>query len=445
MPAELDHAAERLAAALRFPTVSYEDPADIEQHQFKELGAHLERSFPRVHAELELRQAGHSRLYMWPGADPSAQPAAILLAHLDVVPVDDPDAWTHPPFDGVIADEHIWGRGAIDDKSRVLGLLEAVERLLADGHQPTRTVYLAFGHDEEIGGLDGARQLAELLAADGVRAEFLLDEGGGITTGVIDGMRVPVASIMVGEKGFATVRLATTDVGGHSSMPPDSTAVGRLARAVAAVQDHPMPLRATPAIVDMVRRLAPFMPLPRRLIAARAARLGPVIARTMAAQPQSRSLVRTTTAPTVIAGGVKANVLPQRAEALINFRILQGDTIAGVLEHCRKVIGDDRVTVELAPGMQAEPSPLSSTDSAAFRLLERLAAEAMPGCAVTTGLVPGATDARHYRDVAEERFNFAPVLFDSADLQRIHGTDERISLANYARLIEFNTRLLRGF
>lgn len=206
-----------------------------------------------------------------------------------------------------------------------------------------------------------------------------------------------------------------------------------------------MPLRATPAIVDMVRRLAPFMPLPRRLIAARAARLGPVIARTMAAQPQSRSLVRTTTAPTVIAGGVKANVLPQRAEALINFRILQGDTIAGVLEHCRKVIGDDRVTVELAPGMQAEPSPLSSTDSAAFRLLERLAAEAMPGCAVTTGLVPGATDARHYRDVAEERFNFAPVLFDSADLQRIHGTDERISLANYARLIEFNTRLLRGF
>lgn len=440
---DVHEAAERLAAALRLRTVSYEDPAKIEQHQFKELGAHLERSFPRVHAELGVQVVGHSRLYRWTGTDADAQPAAILLAHMDVVPVDDTDGWTHPPFDGVIADGYVWGRGAIDDKSRVVALLEAVEGLLAEGHRPARTIYLAFGHDEEIGGLDGAHEIAAILAEQGVRAEFLLDEGGGITTGVIDGARVPVASIMVGEKGFVTVRLSTSDLGGHSSMPPDSTAVGRLARAVAAVQDHPMPLRATPTVIDMVRRLAPVMPLARRLAASQATRLGPLIARTMAAQPQSRSLVRTTTAPTVISGGVKANVLPQRAEALINFRILQGDTIDGVLEHCKKVIADDQVTVELTPGMRAEPSPIASTGSPAFELIAGLAAEALPGCAVTTGIVPGATDARHYHDVCEQRFNFAPVLFDSADLQRIHGTDERISLANYARLIDFNTSLLR--
>ncbi|TQM25867.1 M20/M25/M40 family metallo-hydrolase [Nocardia bhagyanarayanae] len=434
-----DRVAERLAAALRCATVSTEDSTGAADEAFAQLAAHLERSFPLVHAELELELFGHSRLYRWPGAEPD-RVSAILLAHQDVVPVDDARRWTHPPFDGVVDEEFVWGRGAIDDKSRLIAILEAVEAALAAGLRPRHTVYLAFGHDEEVFGDEGAVRMAEHLRRLGVRADLLLDEGGVITEGVADGVDRPVASIMLGEKGYATVRLRVQETGGHSSMPGRQTAVGRIARAVGRVQDHPMPLRLTPVIADMLSRLRAAMPETRRRLLGIAGLAGPMITRIMAARPQTEALVRTTTAPTVISGGVKANVLPQRAEALVNFRILPGDSVAGVLDHCRKVIRDPGVQLELV-GMSSEPSR-TTAPGPAFEVIARLAEHIVPGIAVTTGLVPGATDSRHYDDLAATRCNFAPIVLTQADLATIHGTDERISRVNYARLIEFNRRLI---
>lgn len=439
VPAVDAETAERLAAALRCATVSRENPADTDEAEFTRLAEHLERSFPRVHAELELERFGHSRLYTWRGADPS-RTAAILLAHQDVVPADEAPRWTHPPFAGVVDEEFIWGRGAIDDKSRLVAILEAVESALAAGVRPRHTVYLAFGHDEEVFGTEGAVRMARRLREAGVRADLLLDEGGVITEGVADGIRQPVATVMVGEKGYATVRLTVTEAGGHSSMPSGPTAVGRLARAVSRIQEHPMPLRVTPVVFDMLARLRPTMPAVRRGLLRFARAATPVITRIMAAQPQTEALVRTTTAPTVIHGGVKANVLPQHAEALVNFRILPGDSVAAVLAHCRKVVRDDRVRIEVV-GMSSEPSP-AGRPGPEFERIAALAEAVVPGIAVTTGLVPGATDSRHYHDLAGTRCNFAPVLLTPQDLERIHGTDERLSLVNYARLIDFNRRLI---
>lgn len=432
-----DAVAERLAAALRCVTISSEPPTTDRDAEFERLGAHLERSFPLVHRELECERFGHSRLYRWAGRETGV--SALLLAHQDVVPVDDESRWTHPPFAGVVDDEFVWGRGAIDDKSRVLALLEAAEAALAAGLRPRRTVYLAFGHDEETFGDAGAVRMAEHLRAAGVRADLLLDEGGVITEDVADGVTTPVASIMVGEKGYATVRLSTAQVGGHSSMPGRQTAVGRLARAVARIQDNPLPLRLTPVIADMVGRLRLVMPPVRRVLL-RAARLAtPVVVRILAARPQTEALVRTTTAPTVFHGGVKANVLPQRAEALVNFRILPGDSVESVLAHCRAVVRDPEVTIDLV-GLASEPSDTSGPGPS-FDLVAELAAAVVPGIAVTTGLVPGATDSRHYDGLAGTRCNFAPIMLSRTDLERIHGTDERISRLNYARLIEFDRRL----
>ncbi|WP_280486884.1 M20/M25/M40 family metallo-hydrolase [Nocardia farcinica] len=434
-----DATAERLAGALRCATVSGtgERADDSADGEFVRLAAHLEACFPRVHAELELERFGHSRLYRWPGVEPE-RVSAILLAHQDVVPAG--DGWTHPPFAGVVDDGFIWGRGAIDDKSRVLAILEAVEAALAAGVRPRHTVYLAFGHDEEVFGDAGAVLMARRLRDAGVRAELLLDEGGVITEGVADGVSTPVASIMVGEKGYATVRLSVRETGGHSSMPGRQTAVGRIARAVARVQDRPFPLRLTPVIADMLARLRTVMPPARRMLLGAAGVAGPVITRVMAARPQTEALVRTTTAPTVIRGGVKANVLPQHAEALVNFRILPGDSVDGVLAHCRRVIRDRGVMVELV-GMASEPSR-TERPGPAFDLVARLARQVVPGVAVTSGLVPGATDSRHYDGLAATRCNFAPIVLSEADLATIHGTDERISRVNYARLIEFNRRLI---
>lgn len=437
-----DLTAERLAAALRCATVSTDDPRDTDDAAFERLDAHLQQSFPRVHAELELQRFGHSRLYRWPGREPG-RVAAILLAHQDVVPADDPQRWTHPPFAGVVDDEYIWGRGAIDDKSRVLAILEAVESSLAAGLQPRHTVYLAFGHDEEVFGGYGAERIAEHLRHAGVYADLLLDEGGVITAGVVDGLRQPVATIMLGEKGYATVRLSVTEVGGHSSMPGKQTAVGRIARAVGRIQDHPMPLRLTPVIADMLARLREVLPEPRRRLLGLAGVAAPVITRVMAARPQTEALVRTTAAPTVIRGGVRANVLPQHAEALVNFRILPGDSVASVLAHCRKVVRDKNIRFELV-GMSAEPSHVSGPGPA-FDVIADLARAVVPGIAVTTGIVPGATDSRHYDGLAATRCNFAPIVLEEGDLASIHGTDERLSRVNYARLIEFNRRLIEHF
>ncbi|MCM6773440.1 M20/M25/M40 family metallo-hydrolase [Nocardia sp. CDC159] len=436
LPPVDDATAERLAAALRCVTVSSEGGAAPDA-EFDRLAALLETSFPLVHAELELECFGHSRLYRWTGTE--SGDAVILLAHLDVVPVDDEQRWTHPPFAGVVDDEFIWGRGAIDDKSRVLAILEAVEAALRAGRKPRRTVYLAFGHDEEVFGLDGATRIAARLREEGVRAELLLDEGGVILTGMT-GMRRPVASIMRGEKGWATVRLAVTDAGGHSSMPGRRTAVGRIARAVSRLQERPMPLRMTPVVLDMLTALRPELPAPLRRALGVLPHGGAAVARVLALRPQTEALVRTTTAPTVIRGGVKANVLPQQAEALVNFRILQGDSVSGVLQHCRRVVRDDRVAITLH-GRSSEPSPISPTGPA-YTLIADLTRELVPDAVITTGVVPGATDSRHYEGLATARCNFAPIILSAPDLERIHGTDERLSRRNYARLIEFNHRLL---
>ncbi|MBL1074395.1 M20/M25/M40 family metallo-hydrolase [Nocardia sp. 2] len=460
-PAGVDDAtAERLAAALRCATISREDPAQLDRTEFDRLATHLEHSFPLVHKHLTWETFGHSRLYRWggtaeagslphAGADPGTPlpntgeteaVAAILLAHMDVVPVDDETGWTHPPFSGAVDGDFIWGRGAIDDKSRVLAILEAVESALAEGVRPRDTIYLAFGHDEEVFGSAGAARMAARLRERGVRAGLLLDEGGVITSGVADGVDRPVATIMVGEKGFATVRLSVVDVGGHSSMPGRQTAVGRLARAVARLQDHPFPLRLTPVTVDMVTRLRDVMSEPRRSLLGLVNVAGPAIARVLAQRPQTEALVRTTTAPTMIHGGVKPNVLPQRAEAFVNFRILPGDSVASVLAHCRKVVRDKRVAIELA-GTTSEPTPNPSAGPG-VELISELAREVAPGIAVTVGIVPGATDSRYYDDLAVTRCNFAPITLTGQDLERIHGTNERISRVNYARLITFNRLLI---
>ncbi|MEU1986184.1 M20/M25/M40 family metallo-hydrolase [Nocardia sp. NPDC019395] len=438
-----DATAERLAVALRCVTVSREetdttDPDSSLDAEFNRLGAHLEQSFPRVHAELELEKFGHSRLYTWRGTD-DTRTAAVLLAHQDVVPAEDLAGWTHPPFAGVVDQEFIWGRGAIDDKSRVLAILEAAESALAAGLRPRHTVYLAFGHDEEVFGDAGAVRMAARLRERGVRAELLLDEGGVITDGIVDDVRVPVATIMLGEKGYATVRLSVSETGGHSSMPGRQTAIGRLARAVSRIQDHPMPLRVTPVVTDMLARLRPYLPATKRRLLGFAGAAAPVVARIMAATPQTEALVRTTTAPTVIRGGVKPNVLPQQAEALVNFRILPGDSVDSVLAHCRRTVRDSRVRIELV-GMSTEPST-GTRPGPLFDMIADITRQVAPEVAVTTGLVPGATDSRHYDDLAGTRCNFAPIRLTAADLERIHGNDERLSRVNYARLIEFNRRL----
>ncbi len=446
-PIALDEtgAVERFAGALRIPTISHGEPERSDPAALGAFADHLQRNFPRTHAALKRESVGHSLLFTWAGADPAALPL-LLLAHMDVVPIEPGTEakWTHPPFAGVVADGQLWGRGARDDKSSVLALMESVEWLLAQGFQPPRTVYLAFGHDEEIGGREGALKIAQLLKSRGVKAD-LLDEGSAVLAGgLVPGVKRPVVSINAAEKGYYTVKLTTRAEGGHSSRPPPVTAISRLARAVARVQQSPLPTHLVRPVTDMFDRLVPEMGFGERLVLGNRWLFGPLIRSRMAASQTTNMLVRTTTAATVFHAGVKDNVLPSEAYALVNFRLLPGDTIEGVRRHVRQAVADDGVELGEYGGFGNEASVPSPIDSSAFRLLERTAREVFPEAVVSTGLVTGATDARNYEGVYQTRYNFAPQVLVPADLPTIHGTDERIGIQDYLRMIRFYVQLLRN-
>lgn len=445
----LDEAAlaEGLAQALRIRTVSQAQDAPIDDAAFAAFHALLAERFPRTHAQLTVERIGPwSLLLHWEGGAGDAGKPALLAAHMDVVPVEPgtESHWTHRAFDGVIADGYVWGRGALDDKSSLIAQLEAVEWLLARGYTPARSLYFAYGHDEEIGGRDGALRIAETLKARGVRLAFTLDEGSAITHGVVPGIERPVAAIMVGEKGYASFRLTARAQGGHSSMPPADSAVTRLARALGRLAARPPRPHLTAPVEDMLERLAPQLPFGARLAIANRELLSPLLLRELARSPVTRALTRTTQAFTVINAGIKDNVIPTEAYALVNYRLLPGTSVADIESHLRRTIADDAIELAVEEGFGNDAPPPSDPDAPEFALIARTVNEVFPQALVSSGIIMATTDNRHYVDLRDQGYYFAPFVYSVDDGARIHGTDERIGIAAYADMVRFYVRLLQN-
>jgi len=437
--------ARRLAGALRFPTVSNQDPARIDSGAFRALHAYLEENFPLVHAHLRREVVGGlSLLYTWPGQD-TTLPAVVFMGHQDVVPIATPEAWTHPPFGGVVADGFIWGRGALDDKISVLGVLEAVERLLADGFRPVRTVYLAFGHDEEVGGRHGARQIAERLAVRGARLIAVVDEGGFVVDGVIPSTTRPVALVGVAEKGYVSLELTATAPGGHSSTPPAQTAIGTLSRAIVMLENNPFPARLDGPIRGLLEQMAPYAAFGPRVVLANLWLFGPVVKGMLARSPAGNASLRTTTAPTIFEAGVKENVLPTQARAVVNFRIYPGETVESVERRVRTLLEDLPVQVRRLEETATNPSPISDFEGEAFRrvvaAIRQARAEVPP--IVAPYLVPGATDARYFTALSPNVYRFIGARITPELLATIHGVNERVAVDEYVRAVRTYYALIR--
>jgi carboxypeptidase PM20D1 len=437
-------AAERLAGSLRIRTISHEEATAGDAEAFPALHAYLRAAFPRVHSQLRRETVQtHSLLYTWDGTDPTLKPI-LLMAHLDVVPVEPGSEkdWQEDAFSGRIANGFIWGRGAIDNKSAVLGTLEAVEMLLSEGFRPVRTVYLAYGHDEEVGGTSGAREIAALLRGRGVELEMVLDEGGVIGEGIMPGIAAPVAMVGIAEKGFVSFELSTRAAGGHSSLPPRQSTVGILSAAITRLEENPMPARLEGPTRQLFDRIGPRFPFAQRAVFANLWLTRPLVIRNLEGSPTTNAMVRTTTAATMFQAGAKDNVLPSYARAVINFRILPGDSIAGVVAHVRRVIDDVRVDARTAGRFSAEPSAVSSAESESFRTIERTIRSVNPDVLVAPYLVVVVTDARYFGDLSRNVFRFLPVRLAPSDLERMHGTDERIAVQNYAGAIRMYRQLI---
>lgn len=438
-------AAERLAGMLRFRTISHQDKDKSDAGEFLKLHRYLEENFPGVHANLKKEAvAGYSLLYKWQGSDESLKPI-LLMSHLDVVPVEEGTEgdWEYPPFDGRIADGYVWGRGALDIKVGVGGILEAVETLIGEGFQPRRTVYLAFGHDEEVGGKAGAVEIVKLLKSRGVRLEYVLDEGGAIVEKFFSGFRTPVAFVGTAEKGYVTLELTVESEGGHSSMPPRHTTVGILAKAISKLENHPFPA-SLKGIERTFRYLGPEMPLPLKAVFANSRLFAPALKIALSMKKETNAAIRTTIAPTMIEGSEKENVLPAKATAAVNFRILQGDSSEDVVARVRKVIGDERVKVKIAGSNLTEPSPVSDDESESFRMLARTIRGVFPEVIVAPSTVLGGTDSRHYVNISDSVYRFIPTRVGPDDVKRVHGANERVSVKNYAEVVAFFMEIMRN-
>ncbi len=443
---DADAAADHLAGAIRIKTISHQIPWEQRLSAFTEFHAYLAETFPKAHAAMTREVVNdYSLLYTWEGSDPEAQPI-LLLAHMDVVPVDGASAqeWTHPPFDGVVADGHIWGRGAIDDKCSVIGILEAVEALSAEGFQPKRSIYLAFGHDEEIGGKMGAGKMAALLEARGVKAWFCLDEGSAAVDGIIPGIDWPIALIAIAEKGYVTLELVAMGEGGHSSQPPAQTSLGVLAAAIAKLEAQQMPGGLRGPFRQLFEYAAPEMTFPMNVVMSNLWITAPLVKRIMLGDPTTAAALRTTTAATIMEAGTKENVLPIKSRAVVNFRILPGDTSEDVVAHVKAVVNDDRVRIKILGTDTSEPSPVSDPESESYRLLARSVRQVFDGAPVAPGMTLGATDSKHYHAVADNVYRFQPQVLSSADLAGIHGTDERIEIENFLRGIRTYAQIIKA-
>ena len=430
----------KLQALVRIATVSDRDPELVDAAAFDELLAELALQFPLLHARLALTHVdSHGLLFHWTGR--SAERPVVLMAHLDVVPVDEAAPWQHPPFGAEIHDGAVWGRGTLDDKGAVVGVCEAVETLLERDFVPGQDVWISFGCNEEVSGTAARLAVAE-LEARGVRPWFVLDEGGAIASEAFPGVGAPIGVVGVTEKGVTSVELRVEGRGGHASTPGRMGPTARLARAITRLDHSPMPASIPEPTVELLRRMAPHASLALRPLLANAARLRPVLTRALvAAGPESAAMTRTTFAVTTLSGSPALNVIASTAKAGVNIRIMVGDTVAGVLEHVRRTIDDDQVQVEVVE--RNEPSPVSPVDDEAFGLLESTIAEVFPDAVAAPYVMMAATDSRFFTAICPRVYRFAPFRMTKAQRESIHSYDEHLGVDAlvdgvrwYQRLIE---------
>jgi carboxypeptidase PM20D1 len=424
-----------LSKAIQYQTISYSEDAIPDSTAFYGFHRFLSETFPLVHENLILEKISeYSLLYTWKGADKDKK-SIILMSHQDVVPVDQPTLadWEAGPFEGKITDTDIIGRGTLDDKGSLMALLESVELLLKESFVPAQTIYLAFGHDEEVGGVNGASKIAQLLKERGVKASMTLDEGGFLADGLVPGIDKTVAIVNLAEKGFASFRLIVETKGGHSSAPPKENTIGMLAKAIVDLEANQLPYTLVEPINYQLDYIGAELPFLKKVAFA-----NPWLFK----KPILEGLnAHTTTAATIIEGGVKNNVIPTVAEATINFRILPGETIASVKEHIENTIST-KIKVEPV-GFLTNPSPVSKIDSEAYKSLEKTIRSVFPESVVVPGLVGGGTDARYFYEVSDDVYRFYPIRLAPDSMTRFHGIDEKIDKENYKEIIEFTYQLIK--
>lgn len=434
--------AEKLSAAIQIPTISYMDNDQIDYKRLLDYHEMLKSKFPLIHEQLEMTIINnYSLLYKWPG-NVNDQAPVLFMAHMDVVPVAEGTEadWHHPPFSGMIDKDFVWGRGALDTKVTMMTSMEAAEQLLAKGYQPPNDLYFAYGHDEEIQGTEGAKHIAAYLKKAGIHLRYILDEGGVVNVGSIPGVDEAVALVGICEKGYTDIKVTVKGEGGHASMPPKSTALGKISRVVERLEKHQMPMYMTDPVENFMKTIGPSMGFGNRLILANLWLFKPLFMRVFSQSPSGNALLRTTTAATMSKASNATNVLPQSASATFNFRINPKDSLETILNHIKQETKDEGATIEVL--QMTEPSNISSITSQAYHTIEAVIHHVFEGVLVAPYVMLGATDSVKYQEICEDIYRFAPYVATKDELDTIHNTNEKISIENLKKCVEFYTLLI---
>ncbi len=443
---DLDRYVKHLSEAIQIPTICNRDENLVDWSKFDEFHAFLKESYPLIHEKLDLQMfSTRSLMYHWKSPYPEKEPIC-MLAHQDVVPVTPgtEDDWKYPAFSGTVADGFIWGRGALDIKNHLIGVMEAVETLLEEGYEPERDIYICFGHNEEVmaeGDACGATCMMKYFKEKGIKLDSVIDEGGAILNvkvdKVIDGH---LAGVGIAEKGHVDFEISVNAKGGHSSQPPKHSALGKLSKIVCDLENHQFKAELTGQLQSLFTEIGKSTTYPVRCVMCNLPILKPLVTKICSNIPAVASMMRTTTAVTMAQGSPAPNVLPQKASVVANFRIMPGQTIEDVEAHIKKIAGD-KAEVKLLAGKN--PSKISPTDSRAFKVIEATCKSMDPKAIVAPYLVMGGTDARQYEDVCDNIYRYSPFLMDTGLLLTTHGTNERIPVSSLEDGVAFFKRYIR--
>jgi carboxypeptidase PM20D1 len=434
----------KLSEVIKLKTISHSNYSEFNFEEFEKFKDRLKVQFPLVHSVMELETVnGYSLVYKWNGSDKNMMPG-LFMAHIDVVPIEEGTEgnWTHDAFSGAIVDGYVWGRGTMDIKLQIITMLEAGEKLIEKGFQPKRTIYFAFGHDEETDGSNGARMIVDMFIKRDIKFEFVMDEGGCINKGSFPGVKKPVAFMGVGEKGYLNVRVDIKGVGGHASTPPANSSLGLAAKAICRLEKKKMKLKLVVPVKNMIESLSRHMSLGGKILLANLWLFKPVFTGIFSkAGTTGEALLRTTIAPTMALGSMEPNVLPQVSSFTVNCRILQTDASSDVIKHIAGACkGMDFTTTILR---HEEPSVISSCENEFFKL----AAGAVRGLSEEIAIVPylmvAGTDSIKFQEITNDTIRFTPFTIDASDMKRIHGTDERISIENIGDCVRYYCALFK--
>ena len=436
---DMDALVDTFSSLIRCKTVSYYDHSLEDEAEFDKLVNMLPELYPHVFEACTLtRFDGRALLFKWPGREPGNP--AVLMAHYDVVPVDE-DEWEHDPFGGEVIDGVLWGRGCLDTKATFNGVLFSANALIAEGFVPEHDVYFAFSGGEEVSG-PGAKRIVDWFTEQGITPELVLDEGGAVVADVFPGVSRPGGFIGIAEKGNMFVRLEAKSGGGHASAPKPHSPVVVLSEAVDAIENNPMPIKLSEPVAKLFDTLGRHASPVFRMLFANLNVFMPVldvICRKTGGN--LNALMRTTVAFTQMQGSAAPNVIPPAASVTTNIRINPEDTVDDVLAYLKETIDDEQVKIEMIDGWN--PSPVSRTDCEGYDRIARAVADTWTDCIVSPYVMVQYSDSRHYCDLSDRVYRFSAYDATSEELGTIHGNNERIRLDALRRTIEFYTRLMR--